>query len=107
MTTLTPKVIFGAAGDDLVFGDADIQPQLPRLEVRLEPILPVAFKVGDIQSVLVELKDISQNVPGISNSIFLRGQLLKAELESKGEVCYLEVIAKRPVAKHLEERVMI
>jgi hypothetical protein len=107
MTRLTPKIIFGVSGDDLVFRDADIQPKLPRLEVRLEPILHVAFKVGNIQSVLVELKDVSQNVPRISNSIFLHGQLLKAGLKSKEEACYLEVIAKRPVAKHLEERVMI
>ena len=80
MRTLTPKIIFCAARKDLFFGDTDIQPKLARLEVRLEPILQVAFKVGDIQSVLVELKDVSQNVPRISNSIFLRGQLLKAEL---------------------------
>ena len=40
------------------FGNANIEPKLAGLEVRFEPILEVAFKVGDIQSVFVELKDI-------------------------------------------------
>ena len=92
-TILTPKIIFCAAGNDVVFGDANIQPILPRLKVRLEPILKITFKVGDIKSVLVELKDVSQNVPGISNGVFLRGQLFKRELE-EGEVDYLEVITE-------------
>lgn len=93
MTILTPEIIFCVSGNDLGFGDANIQPPLPGLEVRLEPILEVAFKVGDIQSVLVELIDVGQNVPGILNGVFLRGQLFKVGLERRG-VGYLEVIAK-------------
>ena len=79
MTTLTPEIILRATGKNLLFGYANIQPKLPRFEVRLEPILKVAFKVGDIQSVLVELKDVSQKVPGISNGVLLRGQLFRME----------------------------
>jgi hypothetical protein len=86
MTILTPEIIFCVTWKDLLFGDANIQPKLPRLEVRLEPILKVAFKVGNIQSVLVELKDVSQNVPGISNGIFLRGQLFRTGPERRGGV---------------------
>ncbi len=81
---LTPKIIFCTAGNDVVLGDANIQPTLPRLEVRLEPVLKVTFKVGDIQSVLVELIDVGQDVPRISNSVFLRGQLFKRGLERRG-----------------------
>ena len=80
MTTVTPKVIFCTARKDLFFGDADIQPKLARLKVRLEPILKVTFKVGDIQPFLVELKDAGQNVPGVSNGVFLRRQLFRVGL---------------------------
>lgn len=59
MRALTPEIIFCVAGKNLLFGDANIKPKLAGLEVRLEPILKVAFKVGDIQSVFVELKDVS------------------------------------------------
>lgn len=71
MRILTPEIIFCIAGKDLLFGDANTEPKLAGLEVRFKPILEVAFKVGDIQSVFVELKDISQNVPRISNGVFL------------------------------------
>lgn len=77
MTNITPKIIFCVAGNDLVFGDANIQPILPSLEVGLEPILKVAFKVGDIEPGLVEFIDVSQNVPRVSNGVFLRGQLFE------------------------------
>jgi hypothetical protein len=93
MTMLTPEIIFRITGKDLLFGYTNIQPKLPRLEVRFEPILKVAFKIGDIESVLVELKDVGQNVPGISNGVFLRGQLFKTVPERR-VACYLEVIAK-------------
>ena len=59
MRALTPEIIFCIAGKNLLFGDTNIKPKLAGLEVRLEPVLKVAFKVGDIQSVFVELKDVS------------------------------------------------
>lgn len=51
--------------------NADIQPILPCLEVRLEPVLLVPLKVGHVKSVFVEFVDVGQYVPRISNGIFL------------------------------------
>ena len=80
MGALTPEIIFCIAGKNLLFGDANIKPKLAGLEVRLEPVLKVTFKVGDIQPFLVELKDAGQNVPGVSNGVFLRRQLFRVGL---------------------------
>lgn len=46
----TPKVVLGIAGYNVIFGYTLIQPELLGLEIRLEAILEVAFKVGDIEA---------------------------------------------------------
>lgn len=51
--------------------NADIQPILPCLEVRLEPVLLVPLEVGHVKSGFVEFVYVGQYVPRISNGVFL------------------------------------
>jgi len=44
----TPEIIFRVSGNNMAFRNADIQPILPCLEVRLESVLLVPLEVGHI-----------------------------------------------------------
>lgn len=59
----TPKVVLGVARDDMVLRDANIEPELLRLEIRLEPRGRVALKVRDIKTIRRQLEDVGEELP--------------------------------------------
>mmetsp|Transcript_18016 Transcript_18016/g.57622 ORF Transcript_18016/g.57622 Transcript_18016/m.57622 type:complete len:812 (+) Transcript_18016:860-3295(+) len=67
----------------------ELQPQLARLLVRRQPIRLVAAKVGRIQPLLFQTIHVGQQVPRPRDRLAL------------------EVVPERPVAQHLEERVVV
>lgn len=67
----TPEVVFGIARKDVVFGETLVYPVLLGFEIGLEAVLGVAFEVGDIETVLGEFIDFSEELPGVGNGVFL------------------------------------
>lgn len=86
---LTPEIVGGIAGQDMIFGNADVEPELSGLEVRFEIEGGVALEVGDVEPGRVEAVDFGEEVP--------RGR------DGPG----FEVVAKRPVAEHFKECMMV
>ena len=72
----------------MVVFDPNTFPNRPRFKIWFE-VFPVAFKVGHVQAVRIEAVDFSQQLPGVLNCSLL------------------EIVAKRPISQHLEERVMV
>lgn len=47
----------------MVLRDANIEPELLRLEIRLEPCRRVALKVRDIKTIRRQLEDVGEELP--------------------------------------------
>ena len=83
-----PEVVLLAPSADAI-GRHVALPDRLGFGVRLQVLALVTGEDGDVQAVLVQLPDVGQQLP--------------CPLDGLG----LEVVAKRPVAEHLEERVVV
>src|SRR5436305_1219738 len=83
--THLPEVILHVAGKNVVLSNTHIHPKLLSFKIRLQASSSVAFEVGNIQTIRVELEDLGKAVPRHRNGTFF------------------EVVTKRPVAQHLKE----
>ena len=83
-----PEVVFLRAAQDAFLADV-LLPEVVCLHVHLEALLLVASEDGDIEPVLVYFHHLGEEFPSESDGLFL------------------EVVAERPVAQHLEHRVVV
>ena len=83
-----PEVVLRVAGEDAL-GRQVLQPQLARLVVRREPELLVALEVGGVEAVGRQPVHLRHELPRPRDGVLL------------------EVVAERPAAEHLEERVVV
>ena len=83
-----PEVVLLVAVDDTVFVDV-LLPIAVGLHVGRLAVLLVAAEDGDVETVLVDLHHLGEVLPGVGDGFFL------------------EVVAKRPVAEHLEHGVVV
>ena len=67
----TPKVVLCITRKYVIFRDPLIQPKLFRLQVWLEAILRISFKVGNIKTILGEFVYVRQQLPRVPYSFFL------------------------------------
>ena len=85
-----PEIVLLIAGMDVRGIDIrDGPPELGRLSIRLESVRLVAFKVGGVESILVDAPYFGQQLPRPLDGLFF------------------EIVAERPVPQHLEKRVVI
>lgn len=61
--TLTPEVVLGISGKDMVVRHALVQPVLACLGVGRQTILRVALEVSDVELVFRQLVDLSKKLP--------------------------------------------
>ena len=73
----------------MALGNTEVLPDLLGLEVGLKALGGITLEVGDVEAVLGETVDTGEEVPG------------------HGQGAELEVVAERPVSKHLEEGVVV
>jgi hypothetical protein len=92
-----------AEGQNSVGGQLG-EPDCLGLLVCRDTLARVTHKVRCVQTIRINLVLVHQKLPGPFN-----GLLLKRDEEKKGDNTKndLEVVAKRPVAQHLEESMMI
>src|SRR5690606_29586086 len=83
-----PEVVLSVAKQNTVIAN-DGTPQVARLLIDRQSVFLVATKDGDIQAVFWKFVYIGEKFP------------------CPGDGFFLEVVAKRPVAEHLEHRMMI
>src|SRR6185436_8242672 len=84
--THLPEIIFATKAQDPLTRRTDLLPE--PLSIFIRRHFRVAFINREPQPLRIELQNINQQLPGKLNRVFL------------------EVIAKRKIAEHLEERVM-
>ncbi len=85
-----PEVVLLAAGMDVRrINVGDALPKLGGLSIRLEPVGFVALEIRGVQAVLVDTPNVGEQLPGPLDGLLL------------------EIVAERPVAEHLEERVVV
>ena len=88
--THLPEVVLLVAGVDVRRIDVgDRGPELAGFGVRLDPFVLVALEVGRVEAAFVDAPDLGEQLPG------------------PGDRLFLEVVAERPVAEHLEESVVV
>ena len=78
----------------------NVKPNLFALEIWLQA---VAAKVRDVKTVTWNRKLDGQKLPRPLTNFFLKAQARKCLFINKN----LKIVAKRPIAEHLEERVMV
>ena len=83
-----PEIIFLISKQNTLFWQI-IHPNVPSLNVLFQTVFLTTFKDSCIQAVFVQLHDLCQKFPGISNCLFFK------------------IIAKRPVTQHFKHRMMI
>ena len=65
-----PEVVLFAAGVDLLVRQM-LEPELTRLRIRFQTFLFVAFEIGSVQPLGVQLHNIDQKFPRPVDSLFL------------------------------------
>ncbi len=83
-----PKIIFFVAKEDTLFGQV-LLPKLQSFSIWFEIFGGIAFKNRDIKALFGQAIYLGEQLPTPSNGLFL------------------EIIAKRPVAEHFEERMVV
>ena len=68
----TPEVVLGVARNDVVFGNASLQPVLLRLKIGFKTVLGITFEVGHVELLFGQLVDLSQEFPRVTDCFFLR-----------------------------------
>mmetsp|Transcript_12841 Transcript_12841/g.23246 ORF Transcript_12841/g.23246 Transcript_12841/m.23246 type:complete len:211 (+) Transcript_12841:2106-2738(+) len=86
--THLPEIVFGVACNDTFFGKV-FEPELAGFFVGFEAQTGVAFKVGGIETVWINVVDLGQKFPGVINGFLF------------------EVISKGPGAQHFKEGMMV
>lgn len=66
---LTPEVVLGVTGNDVVFLDSHIEPEVLRLEVGRQA--EASFKIRHIEPFSRQAKHSSEQLPGVSGGFFL------------------------------------
>ena len=84
-----PEVVLHVSRHDPVVRKAHCPGQIARLIVRAQVKRLATLEIGGVQAVRVKLEDIGEHLPGPVEGLLL------------------EIVAKGPIAEHLEERVVI
>ena len=83
-----PEIVLLGAFEDTLLGNV-LLPEAIGLGIHLKTFLLVAAKDGNIETVLVNLHHLGEELPAVGNSLTL------------------EVVAKRPIAEHLEHSMVV
>ena len=83
-----PEVVLLVAVQDAVLGHV-LLPELPGFIIGAELVAGIALKHRNIETIFIQMVNFRQQLPGPGNGFFL------------------EVVAERPVAQHLEQRVVV
>jgi hypothetical protein len=84
-----PKIVLHVSRENVVFWHTNSKPDLLGFKVWLEATIRITLEVCDIQSVRAEAVDFGEKIPTVIDGFFL------------------EVVAERPIAQHLEESVVV